>query len=136
LTAAEAEMHEEDLLKAAHHIHEDEIQAIRVAKMKEVRKALDDLHAAGIVPAVYERFPEYVDYKAFQKDVMESLEVTWGDNRTIEAVIDAATKNLAPGEEIVIAVKSIREDEDTQVDKLLSLNYVPPQDCKAIAKYL
>ena len=120
-------------------ISEEEVRAIRYYKLQEIQKAWDDLFAIGMVPILYERHPEYMDYKTFEQGFRERFKSTWGNSEIVSAGIDSEIKKMGSDEKVVIGIKlkGIGEDElDLFENKLLSLDYSPPPDWKDIAQHL
>jgi hypothetical protein len=129
----------EELLHGIAQIKAEEMQAIRHYKLLEIQKAWDDLFAVGIVPVLYDRHPEYVDYKIFEQSFREKLKATRGDSQNLSGKIDAEIKKIASvGDEVTVGIqlKGIEDDEFDLFDKILYLNYIPPQDWQGITQHL
>jgi len=121
------------------HISEDEVRAIRSYKLQEIHKAWNDLFAIGIVPILYGRHPEYIDYKSFEQGFRERFETTCGNTQIVSAKIDYEIQKIGSDGKVVIGIKlrGIGEDEmDLFKNELLSLEYSPPKDWKDIAQHL
>lgn len=120
------------------HICEEELQAIRYFKIREIQKAWEDLSSIGIVPVLYVRHPDYMDYKSFDDSFREKFKITWGDNQIALAKINSEIEKMNSDEGLVIGIKlrGIRDDELDLFDKLLSLDYLPPEDWNDIALHL
>jgi len=74
-------------------ISEEELQAIRYFKLKEIQKAWDDLFAIGLVPVLYEKHPEYMDYKTFEDGFREKFNATWASNPMVLENINSQIEN-------------------------------------------
>jgi hypothetical protein len=126
-------------LEELRHIDDEEVQAIRHFKLKELQKAWDDLFAIGIVPVLYDRHPEYTDYGTFEEGFREKFKITWGSIPNVLEKIDPEIEKMKNGDEITIGIKikGIEEgEEDIFFEELLSLDYSPPQDWKGIYRHL
>jgi hypothetical protein len=125
-------------LEELRHIDDEEVQAIRHFKLKELQKAWDDLFAIGIVPVLYSRHPEYADYTTFEERFRKNSKVTWGSIPNVLEKINSEIEKMNTGEEITfgIKLKGIKEDEYDLVDELLSLDYSPPQYWNSISDHL
>ena len=116
------------------HISEEQLQAIRYFKLKEIQKAWDDLFAIGLVPVLYKRHPEYVDYKTFESGFREKFEAIWEGIKSTLAKIDSEIEEMILDEEVSIGItlKGIGDNELDLFDKLLSLDYIPPHNWKVL----
>ncbi len=129
---------QKDLEELAH-ICEEELQAIRHYKLQELQKAWDDLFAIGLVPVLYERHPEYMDYKTFEGGFREKFKTFWGSNQIVLAKMNSEIEKMSSDEKLVIGIKlrGIGQDEfDLFFDELLSLDYTPPPDLQGISQHL
>lgn len=120
------------------HISEEQLQAIRYFKLKEIQKAWDDLFAIGLVPVLYKRHPEYVDYKTFERGFREKFKAIWGRNQIELAKIDSEIEKVILDEEVSIGItlKGIGDNELEFFDKLLSFDYIPPNNLESISQHL
>jgi hypothetical protein len=118
-------------------ISENEVLAIRQAKLKEIRGALDDLFVIGIATGLYEKASTDMDYKNFEKRVKETATLSSEDKKFTFEKINSVLQEIAPGETIYVGIKDFGEDQKTKIiNMLLSLDYTPPQDWKEIADHL
>lgn len=120
----------------AHYVYEGELQAIRNAKLNEIQRAWHDLFLIGIAPELYKKNPNYIDYETFEERLREQFEVKFGDRQTIINTIDSGIKELSDGGSFSIGIKGAGIDKSNQMEKLLSLDYVPPQDWIEVADHL
>jgi hypothetical protein len=126
-------------LEELRHIDDEEVQAIRHFKLKELQKAWDDLFAIGIVPVLYGRHPEYTDYRTFEESFREKSKITWGSIPDVLEKINPEIEKMNIGEKITIGikVKGIEENEvDLFLDEMLSFDYNPPHDWNVISEHL
>ena len=109
---------EPNLRDAAQRVEHEERRKIRLAKIEEITKAWDDLFFVIAGEKVFKKIPG--DYSSFEKSMRQSL---------IEA-----GHHLKEGHPTVVgAYIPPPGDLLNKLGKLLSVDYVPPQDGKGIA---
>jgi len=111
------------------HISEEEVRAIRHYKLKEIRKAWDDLFFIGIAPELYKNRANYTDYKTFEEGFRKKFDQIYRNNQSI-------TEEILLEEDIFNGIKGVKEDLENEMDMLLSLEFIPPQDWRNIANLL
>jgi hypothetical protein len=107
-----------NLKDAARWVRNEEQHKIRLAKIEEVMKTWDDLFFILAGEEVFKKSPGVSDYSSFEKSMRSNLE--------------EARKKLKEGSHTETYHKppSVLLD---QLDKLVSVNYTPPQDAVKIA---
>jgi hypothetical protein len=118
-------------------ISNEEVLAIHNAKLMEIKEALDDVFVIGTATDLYNKASTGVDYKTFEKQVKETIDVSSGDTQYIVDKIDSLSLEMESDETIYVAVKHFEEDQKAKIfDSLLSLDYTPPKDWREIADHL
>jgi hypothetical protein len=101
---------ERNLIEVAELVKQEQRCEVRLAKLKEIKKAWDDLFFILAGEDVFKKMPEVSDYSSFEKRMRKSLE-----KRTPHNLIQAPATIHPPGDLLI------------QVEKLLSVDYSPPQ---------
>ena len=101
-------------------VEHDERRKIRLAKVKEILKAWEDLFFITTGEEVYKKSPGFDDYSSFEKRMRQSFEKTWQKH--------FPEGKFAEGDDIGPPGVLLDELKD-----LLSVNFTPPQDGEEIA---
>lgn len=118
-------------------IDDEQVLAIRQAKLKEIQEALDDLRIIEMATGLYEETSTDMDYKTFENNIKETFEFASGDTESTFQKINSVLQEMVPGERVYVGIKKFQEDQKTKIlHTLLSLDYLPPKDWREIADHL
>lgn len=127
---------QKESLKACR-IDEEELLAIRQAKLKELQGALDDLQIIGMATGLYEKTSTDIDYKTFENHTKETFEFSSGDTKFTSEKIDSVLGETSDEEYVYVVIKHFGKDKKEKIfDMLLSPGYTPPHDWREIADHL
>jgi hypothetical protein len=118
-------------------IDDEEVLAIHHAKLREIKRALNDLFIIGTSTNLYSQSSIDMDYKDFEKLIGETHELYQGNTQSVFNKIDSILREQTPDETVFVNIKMFNEDQKTKIIKLLlSLDYIPPQDWREIVDHL
>jgi hypothetical protein len=107
---------ERNLIEVAELVKQEDRRQVRLAKLKEIKKAWDDLFFILPGEDIFKKMPGVSDYSSFEKRMRQSL-----GKSTPPYLIEAPVIIYPLGDLLI------------QVEKLLSIDYVPPQGGEDIA---
>ncbi len=127
---------QEESLKACR-IDDEEVLAIRHAKLREIKRALKDLYIIGTSTNFYSQSSIDMDYNEFEKLIGETHEFSQGNTQSVFNKIDSVLQEMTSDETVFVGIKKFQEDQKTKIiNLLLSLDYTPPQDWREIVDHL
>jgi hypothetical protein len=106
----------QNLIEVAELVKQEDRRQVRLAKLKEILKAWDDLFFILVGEDVFKKMPGVSNYSSFEKGMRQSLE----ESEHCHLMGTPAT--VHPPDDLL-----------KQVGKLLSVDYAPPQDGKGMA---